>query len=165
MIVNTIPWSVWAETSNAANDIKFSMRKLEAVPLTVALVQSQGGEGPQWSYCPGDDVEYHRRFFASRWMPSAKFDFTETNTKRFSGNADVLRSFSNEYAYPVYSGDSDAAMASLSSWAARNGILPLGRWGTWDYANSDVCIHHALSLAATQSFAAGQSGEQIARIA
>jgi hypothetical protein len=41
-------------------------------------------------------------------------------------------------------------MNVINSWASKFNILPLGRWGTWDYANSDVCIHLALIAAAEQ---------------
>lgn len=149
VVVNTIPWSV-VNDCGAMNP----GAGLESVPLTVTLVKPEEGDydgAPQWRYCPDLLTRHHRKFFSSRWMPGARFDFLETNTKRFESmpkEPSDLVSFDNQHAYPVYTKERDEALPRLFDWASKNRFLPLGRWGTWDYANSDVCIQKALEAVA-----------------
>lgn len=144
-LVNTIPWPEWAGICDAPMEVRSAMTMLEAVPLTVEIVPSASSPY-QWVYDPSHEVSYHRQFFSSNWMPGAKFDFTETNSNRFFKASGFLH-FDNKYAYPVYSHDRESCIATISSWSRK--ITGLGRWGRWDYANSDVCILHALEQAAS----------------
>lgn len=145
-IVTTIPWKIWAETSNFS--LKSEINRLDHVGLTVSLVVPISSHA-QWSYYPSLHLPYHRRFFAHNWMPSASFDFLETNVKRFvSGGS--LADFHNEYAYPVYDSNRDDAITKIKWEAQLNGIISLGRWGACDYANSDVCIWQAMNAATSE---------------
>lgn len=146
-LVNSIPWkeTKWLSNSNIPEiDI------LEAVPLTVSLHQTKNSfkaDGAQWTYIPDLNIPHHRMFFSSRWMPEANFDFSECNSNRFQMNADIW--FNNVYAYPVQTCSKKSIMADVADWSLKNNIIPIGRWGKWEYWNSDVCIMDSIKTASS----------------
>jgi len=149
-IVTTIPWTSFSSSSNAPDDIKLMMDGLESTSLVVSLVHADPNpSGPQWTYYPDLKLPHHRRFFSSRWMPGASFDFFETNASRFSHEPGYLWSFYSKHAYPVPTIQGDGFMGGITSWCRGNGIIPIGRWGKHEYINSDVCIFLALWAAST----------------
>lgn len=50
------------------------------------------------------------------------------------------------YGYPVYTHERPAIMAGIRAWLEPRGIHTLGRFGAWDYANSDECIRQGMEL-------------------
>lgn len=51
------------------------------------------------------------------------------------------------YGYPVNTHSKRAIVDELSAHLKTQGIHTIGRFGAWDYANSDECIRQGLSLA------------------
>lgn len=51
------------------------------------------------------------------------------------------------YAYPVYTHDRPALLHGIKSWMAQHDIHTLGRFGDWEYINSDKCVAKGLRLA------------------
>ena len=51
------------------------------------------------------------------------------------------------YGYPVYTHARPSIVARLRSWLEPRGIHTLGRFGAWDYVNSDACIWQGMTLA------------------
>ena len=143
-VINTVPWPEWPQACKGLPvDIEQAMLSLEAVPLTVELVAPQSPSA-QWTYFPDPAVPYHRKFFSAKWMPGAKFDFTETNSNRFVVQNLGSTRFFSKYAYPIQTFRRDKAMINIRKWAKENRIIPLGRWGLWQYENTDVCMQQAL---------------------
>src|SRR5690606_15436301 len=58
----------------------------------------------------------------------------------WTGHIDV------KYAYPVYTHDRPALLREIKEWMARYDIYTLGRFGDWEYVNSDRCIAKGLEL-------------------
>jgi protoporphyrinogen oxidase len=52
-----------------------------------------------------------------------------------------------EYGYPVYTHDRSALVRIIKDWMAQHHIYSLGRFGDWEYINSDKCIEKGLALA------------------
>ncbi|MGH9199912.1 MAG: hypothetical protein ACRD2A_01600, partial [Vicinamibacterales bacterium] len=48
--------------------------------------------------------------------------------------------------YPVPTHDRVARVREIQSWLAARGVITLGRFGAWEYVNSDQCIHQGLAL-------------------
>lgn len=59
----------------------------------------------------------------------------------WTGHVDV------KYAYPVYTHDRPALLDEIKGWLAQYDIRTLGRFGDWEYVNSDRCVMKGLSLA------------------
>lgn len=51
------------------------------------------------------------------------------------------------YGYPVYTLERPAIIESIRAWLEPLGIHSFGRFGGWDYVNSDACILQGLTLA------------------
>jgi len=51
------------------------------------------------------------------------------------------------YGYPVYTPERPAIVQEIRAWLEPLDIITIGRFGGWDYANSDACIWQAMSLA------------------
>ena len=53
--------------------------------------------------------------------------------------------------YPVPTPERQDIVAAARAWLEPHGIYSIGRFGGWNYANSDGCIHEAMELAARLS--------------
>jgi protoporphyrinogen oxidase len=58
----------------------------------------------------------------------------------WTGHVDV------KYAYPVYTHDRPGIVGRIKEWLARSDIHTLGRFGEWEYINSDKCVAKGLAL-------------------
>ena len=59
----------------------------------------------------------------------------------WQGHVDV------NYAYPVYTHERPFQVQSIKDWMAKHDIYTLGRFGDWEYINSDKCVMKGLTLA------------------
>ena len=59
----------------------------------------------------------------------------------WQGHVDV------EYGYPVYTHQRPALVKTVKDWMAQHRIHTLGRFGDWEYINSDECVMKGLCLA------------------
>jgi UDP-galactopyranose mutase len=59
----------------------------------------------------------------------------------WQGHVDV------KYAYPVYTHDRLALVFGIKEWLAQHAIYTLGRFGDWEYINSDKCVMKGLAFA------------------
>jgi len=89
--------------------------------------------------------------------PLPEADTLEHGTTQFLIRAGVLDSVEDvlwtghldvTYAYPVYTHDRCAIVRQIRDFLEPLGIYTLGRFGEWDYANSDQCIKRGMELAA-----------------
>jgi protoporphyrinogen oxidase len=53
----------------------------------------------------------------------------------------------SERAYVVYDQNYKRAVSGIKTWMGEVGILPLGRFGEWEYYNMDACMESAFRLA------------------
>ncbi len=68
----------------------------------------------------------------------------------FAREEEVLfsRLWKNKYAYIVYTTDLEEKLETVKSWLDRQGIDILGRFGNYDYFNSDQCIKSVMDYVA-----------------
>ena len=52
-----------------------------------------------------------------------------------------------DYGYPVYTHERQAIVARIRAWLEPLGIHTIGRFGAWEYVNSDACIQQGMALA------------------
>jgi hypothetical protein len=50
------------------------------------------------------------------------------------------------FGYPVYTPERPRIMSRIHSYLAHHDIRSFGRFGAWDYANSDECIRQGMEL-------------------
>ena len=65
----------------------------------------------------------------------------ESNDVTWQGQMDV------KYGYPVYTHRRPELVGRIKEWLAARDIYTLGRFGSWEYINSDACIMEGLSMA------------------
>jgi protoporphyrinogen oxidase len=58
----------------------------------------------------------------------------------WKGHVDV------HYAYPVYTHKRPGLVQGIKSWMSQHDIYTLGRFGDWEYINSDKCVMKGLTL-------------------
>jgi protoporphyrinogen oxidase len=58
----------------------------------------------------------------------------------WTGHLDV------KYAYPVYTHQRPELVAQIKSWLTEQDIYTIGRFGDWEYINSDKCVMKGLTL-------------------
>ncbi len=89
--------------------------------------------------------------------PLAEADRLERDTIAFLVSLGILDSprdviwthhLDVHYAYPVYTHDRPAILRRIKDELRRLGIFTLGRFGEWEYVNSDRCIKMGMDLAA-----------------
>jgi len=59
----------------------------------------------------------------------------------WTGHIDV------KYAYPIYTHDRPQQVERIRTWLAQYDIRTLGRFGEWEYINSDKCVMKGLQMA------------------
>jgi len=58
----------------------------------------------------------------------------------WTGHVDV------EFAYPVYTHERPGLVSGIKQWLARSDMYTVGRFGDWEYINSDKCVNKGLQL-------------------
>lgn len=152
-IINTIPWKRIFEASGKPAEIKDDISKLKSNSLVVSLYEQSYSHNYHWLYLPSEQINHHREFYVHNFAPHSATNtlYTETNLKRWSkatslnGNMPLFE-YINEVAYPIpVLGHAHAAKKVRAYYASKN-MLSVGRWGQWQYLNSDVCIKEAMNL-------------------
>jgi protoporphyrinogen oxidase len=146
-IVNTIPWPVWDRVARIPETIRSEIAMLRHTSLDVDYHPEDLGTRSHWIYEPDESITYHRILCRSNFCPKSRGHWTESNSTRSSDSGSWRHR--NEYAYPVSTLEKPKAIATITNWAEKNGILCLGRWGTWEHMNSDVAT--SLAIAAAQN--------------
>jgi len=147
VIVNSIPWTVWADLGALPPDIAAATGRLVNVPIDVDYQPEEAGSPAHWIYEPDEAVSYHRILARPNFVPGARGHWTETNA-RVSPPATGFR-HRNEFAYPVNTLGKPALVGRIHGWAQENAIVPIGRWGHWEHMNSDVAVARGIEDAGT----------------
>jgi hypothetical protein len=145
IIVNTIPWSVWASVEALPDGVASATSRLVSVPIHVDYHAETMGGSAHWIYEPDERISFHRILVRSHFTPGSRGYWTETNGTVSSPAAGFRHR--NEFAYPVNTIDKPEAVASIRQWAETTGVLPLGRWGRWEHMNSDVAVAQSIQAA------------------
>jgi len=74
-------------------------------------------------------------------------DFFNSLLVRSAADVAEFRVEDIRFAYPVYTHDRPAILASIRAYLEPFGIYSFGRFGGWDYVNSDACIWQGWNLA------------------
>jgi protoporphyrinogen oxidase len=158
-IINTAPWESLSEPMNLSMDFtsEFFVRHLPNLKYTSLAVTYKKREyktDVHWVYIPDLNIDQHRIFYVNNYADGNPDKYTMTE-RRVENNRGELEKFNtqfpdlvcvNEYAYPIpLKGKNEAMKEILDHYSKRN-FYGLGRWGTWQHHNSDVCIFEAMEL-------------------
>lgn len=148
-VINTVPWHALADSPIFDTATREAVGRLTASHLVVSLHEGPSEPRTHWVYEPDETLAHHRMFFPRNFAPhSAPAGLTrETNGRRFVAGTDALAVAHNRYAYPVPVLGWARTIAAVLAHVEPRGVYGLGRWGQWQYFNSDVCVHEAMRLA------------------
>lgn len=148
-IITTIPWPSLAKTMDIPDQIVSCVERLRWNQIVVSLWSRPYQTNAHWIYEPSLAVPHHREFMINNFAPHSDPNgmYTETNIKRWRKNSEALYEHVNAFAYPIPTLGRAQSIAAILEWAEKQNIYGLGRWGQWEYFNSDVCIREAMRLA------------------
>lgn len=149
-VINTIPWSAFHEFATVPQILKEDLKKLQYNTLVVSCKKEvlDPKEDWHWLYQADLNCDHHRVFNVHNFALGSKpTRFYETNIKRFNKFAeDLVFHYINQYAYPIPIQGKEQAIANVLKYYESKNLYGLGRWGQWEYFNSDVCIEQAFCL-------------------
>lgn len=155
-IINTAPWPLLnIEIENDKFNFKEEFKNLEYLSDVISLWERQPYEHTaHWMYIPGDRVEQHREFYIYNFAPYSKLGgvMTDINRKRWlemdkKWKAGIpLYEHENIYSYPLPTKEYKASMKKVLEHSKKYNLYGLGRWGQWQYFNTDQCIKQVLEF-------------------
>jgi protoporphyrinogen oxidase len=151
-LINTAPWQRIAPCLAPAEAEALApfLPRLRSNSIVVSLLHQPFDHDWHWCYLPDPALPHHREFYIRNFAPHSAPGgvYTETNRLRWHPNLEALHEHINEDAYPVPTVGHTAAITGLLDTCRPWNLHGLGRWGQHSYFNADVCIHHAIRLAA-----------------
>ena len=154
-VINTAPWNYLYEALEVPEILENDFSRLKNNSVVVSLWEKDYDHDWHWCYDPNLEVEHHREFYIHNFAPHSSSNgmYTETNIKRWSGSESLwsngkrpIYEYINPVAYPIpVKGHSWAIKHILNYYESQN-LFGVGRWGQWQYLNSDVCIWEAIKF-------------------
>lgn len=147
-VINTAPWHTLAGSPLFNDEAREAISRLRHNQIVVSLHEEAYTTDAHWLYQPAESLRHHRSFFIKNFAPHSASGglYRETNIKRWQPGHGELYAETNEHAYPIptlgWARDIDTVLRHT----APLGLHGLGRWGQWQYFNSDVCIKEAMRL-------------------
>lgn len=131
----------------------------------------------QWIYVPGEDVPFHRVGLPAALTPAmappghhsltaeisarpGSLPAAEESVERtidalvalglLRDRADVVHTFVQDIpeAYVVFDRERRRVLPELMRWYVQREVVPLGRYGAWDYLSMEDCLRHGRQAAA-----------------
>lgn len=153
-IINTAPWTK-LDIQIEGFDYKKEFENLEYLSDVISLWEREPYEHKaHWMYIPNPDVEQHREFYICNFAPYSKPGgvMTDINRIRWLANdkkwkaGTPLYEHENIYSYPLPTKVYKAAMRKILDFSKDYHLYGLGRWGQWQYFNTDQCIKQVLDF-------------------
>jgi len=158
-IINTAPWT---KLKIDLNDIDFSndLNNLEYLSNVISLWQREPySHDAHWKYIPNINIDQHREFYIKNYAPYSKDGgvMTDINRKRWLENnkkwKDGVPMYEHEniYSYPLPTKVYKEAIRNILNQTKQYNLYGLGRWGQWQYFNTDQCIKQVLEFFENES--------------
>lgn len=149
-VINTVPWHSLAESPVFTAEIRSEIRRLRANQIVVSLHSEPYQTRAHWIYEPDEALAHHRSFYIHNFAPHSDPNgfYRETNSRRWQVKSNSIFHHLNEAAYPIPTLGWSQTISKVIAHAEALNIHGVGRWGQWQYFNSDVCIREAMHLMA-----------------
>ena len=167
-IISTIPLPVLPKIMDLPQEVSEYIRDLKYNSLTTVLFECPETD-ITWLYIPSHEYRSHRVGYQSALTPYAcpvknrgcgaleiigpKFDIDSNFANQSNilpkelGFEKVLDSEFTEYAYVIHDLNYRKNIESIKAYFKDvPGFKLLGRWGTWNYKNMDLCMLDAMDL-------------------
>jgi len=153
-IINTAPWTK-LDIQIEGFDYKKEFENLEYLSDVISLWEREPyTHGAHWMYIPNPGIEQHREFYICNFAPYSKAGgvMTDINRKRWIENdkkwkaGTPLFEHENIYSYPLPTKIYKESMRKILNFSKNHKLYGLGRWGQWQYFNTDQCIKQVLDF-------------------
>jgi protoporphyrinogen oxidase len=153
-VINTAPWTK-LEIKLKGFDFNREFENLEHLSDVISLWEREPySHGAHWMYIPDESIEQHREFYIHNYAPHSKPGgvMTDINRTRWIENekkwkAGVpLYEHENIFAYPLPTKRYKESMIRILEHSRKYNLFGLGRWGQWQYFNTDQCIKQVLEF-------------------
>lgn len=155
-VICTIPWTLMdIEIEDSEFDFDKEFDNLEYLSDVISLFEREPYEhDAHWKYIPSPDVEQHREFYIHNFAPHSKPGgvMTDINRKRWLANdkkwkaGTPLYEHENIYSYPLPTKVYKESIRKVLDYSKQYHLYGLGRWGQWQYFNTDQCIKQVLGF-------------------
>lgn len=169
LVISTIPLPVLPSVMELPASVQDSISKLKYNSLTTVLFECPKTD-ITWLYVPSHDYRSHRVGYQSTLTPYGcpnpqrscgaleiigdRFTVDEAFEKRTDilpeelGLRKALDSEFTEYAYVIHDMEYRSSREKIFQYFNEDpSFRLLGRWGTWNYKNMDLCMLDAMNLA------------------
>ncbi len=167
-VISTIPLTLLPKAMKLPDRVVKLIEMLRYNSLTTVIFSCPKTD-ISWLYIPSHDYRSHRVGYQSSLTPNAcpdksvscgaleiigeRFDVDDTFAKRTDilpaelGFREALDSEFTEYAYVIHDKNYSRAVSGIKEYfAGDSSFRLLGRWGTWNYKNMDLCMLDAMKL-------------------
>lgn len=153
-VINTAPWTRLEIKLNGF-DFESEFENLEHLSDVISLWQREPySHDAHWMYIPSENVEQHREFYIHNYAPHSKPGgvMTDINRVRWLKNNKQWKAgvplYENEniFAYPVPTKNYKDSMIRILNYSRDYNLFGIGRWGQWQYFNTDQCIKQVLEF-------------------
>lgn len=153
-IINTAPWTK-LDIQIDGFDYKKEFKNLEYLSDVISLWEREPySHNAHWMYIPNLDIEQHREFYICNFAPYSKAGgvMTDINRKRWIENGKKWKAgtplfeHENIYSYPLPTKVYKESMKKILNFSKDYNLYGLGRWGQWQYFNTDHCIKQVLDF-------------------
>jgi protoporphyrinogen oxidase len=147
-VINTAPWHTLSDCAVFNANTRQAIAALKHNQLVVSLHEHTYATKAHWLYEPSETLRHHRTFYINNFAPHSapRGVYRETNLNRWTSGKGELYAETNSCAYPIPTLGWASAIDQVLRHCAPLGLHGLGRWGQWQYFNSDVCIREAMTL-------------------
>ena len=154
-VITTIPWPLLDIQGLPEFDFKSEMDNLEVLSNVISLWERNPyTHDNHWMYIPDPEVEQHREFYIKNIAPHSKEGgvMTDINYKRWLENGKKwkagtpLAEHVNVWSYPLPTTIYKESIRKILDFTKDYNLYGLGRWGQWQYFNTDQCIKQAIDF-------------------
>lgn len=153
-VINTAPWTK-LDIQIEGFDYRKEFENLEYLSDVISLWErAPYSHDAHWMYIPNPEIEQHREFYICNFAPYSKAGgvMTDINRKRWIENnrkwkaGTPLYEHENIYSYPLPTKTYKESVGRILNFSKKYNLYGLGRWGQWQYFNTDHCIKQVLDF-------------------
>jgi protoporphyrinogen oxidase len=174
-IINTLPLKEVPQIFNLSEDFQKVAARLDYNSLVVVgLGLKRPAPNQHWVYVPDKKIVFHRYAWISNYgeetppdkasliaeitiPPNQKIDldklidetiqgFSELGVIKNDNEIEVVRAWYHKYGYPIYTSTHEKDVNTITQGLAEINVKTFGRWGNWQYWNTDKIFERSLEI-------------------
>jgi protoporphyrinogen oxidase len=174
-IINTLPLKEVPQIFDLSEDSHKVAARLDYNSLiVVGLGLKRSAPKQHWVYVPDKRIVFHRYAWISNYgedMPPDKAsliaeitvppnqkvdldelidetirDFVELGVLKNDNEIEVAKAWYHKYGYPIYTSTHEKDVNTITQKLAEVGVITFGRWGNWQYWNTDKIFERSLEM-------------------